>query len=166
MVLGAVGHWTAAEAVALLITREATTHAVAAHVHLLASFEITNGDLVAQFEPADVIDAVFAEVAQKFLAGLGEVTLGGFVDQLVARFAEADLNGGIAVCFRCFELGDAARARLDQSDRDGFALLVEELGHTQLLPKDADGHGEVRTPAWTASVPGTGAGVLIVVTQS
>jgi hypothetical protein len=64
-------------------------------------------------------------------------------------------------------LGDAARARLDQGDRDGFALLVEELGHTQLLPKDADGHGggknasvdnlRWKTERWL--------GVLIVMTQ-
>ena len=141
MVLRAVGHWTSTEAMALLITGEATTHGVAADVNLLACLEITHGDCATQLETLQVVDAIFTQVAEDPLAGFGEVTLGGLVDQLFACFAKTDLNGFIAVSFSGLELGNSARPRLDQSDRDGFALLVEELGHTQFLPKDADGHG-------------------------
>lgn len=141
MVLRAVGHWASAEAMTLLITGEATTHGVAADVHLLACFEITHGDGSAKFETLQVVDAIFTQVAEHPFAGFGEVALGGLVDQLFASIAKADLDGLVAVSFGGFELGDPARPRLDQGDRDGFALLIEELGHTQFLPKDADGHG-------------------------
>ena len=67
--------------------------------------------------------------------------LGRLVDQLLAGFAEADLNRGVTVGVVCFELGDATGTGLDQGDGDGSALLVEELGHAQLLPENADGHG-------------------------
>jgi hypothetical protein len=39
-------------------------------------------------------------------------------------------------------LGDTAGTRLDHGDRDGSAFVVEELGHAQFLPKNADGHKE------------------------
>ena len=51
------------------------------------------------------------------------------------------MHCGIAGSVVVFELGDAAGAGFDQGDRNSSALLVEELGHTQLLPEDADGHG-------------------------
>jgi hypothetical protein len=66
------------------------------------------------------------------------VTLGRLVDQLFAGVAKADLHRGIAIGVAAFELGDAAGTGLDQGDGDGSALLVEELGHAQLLPENAD----------------------------
>ena len=48
--------------------------------------------------------------------------------------------GGVTVGAGGLELGNAAGTRLDHGDRDGFACVVEELGHAQFLPKDADGH--------------------------
>ena len=141
VIFGTVRHRTATEAMTLLVTGKAASHRVAADVNLLAGFEVTHGDCTAEFQAVDVVNAVLTEVTEYTFAGFGEVPLGWFVDQLFAGVPEADLNGDVAVRFCCFELGDPARPRLDQSDRDGFALLVEELGHTQLLPKDADGHG-------------------------
>ncbi len=75
---------------------------------------------------------------QENLARFGEVPFGRLVDQFFAGITETDLNGGITVDVRSLELGDAAGPRLDQGDRDGSALIVEELRHAQFLPKDAD----------------------------
>ena len=60
------------------------------------------------------------------------------VDQFLAGFAETNLHRGITIGVIVFELCDAAGTGLDQSDRDSSALLVEELGHAQLLPENAD----------------------------
>ena len=122
----------------LLIARETTTDGVAADIDLLSGFEVTDGDRAAQLESFKAIDAVLAQVTQQGVAGFVEVTLGGLVDQLLAGFPEADLHRGIAIGVVVFELGDAAGAGLDQGDGDRFALLVEELGHAQFLPEDAD----------------------------
>jgi hypothetical protein len=86
-------------------------------------------------------------VAQGLAAGLGQVTLGRLVHELLADVTEAQLNGGVAVGAVGFELGNPARTRLDHGDRDGSAFVVEELGHAQFLPKNADGHKEGETPA-------------------
>ena len=77
-------------------------------------------------------------MTQQGVAGFVEVALGGLIDQLFAGFPEADLHRGVAVGVIAFELGDAAGAGLDQGDGDRFALLVEELGHAQFLPENAD----------------------------
>jgi hypothetical protein len=68
------------------------------------------------------------------------VTGRGLVDELRANLAETDLHGDVAVGVEGFELGDAAGTSLDQGDRDGGAVFVEELGHAHFLPKNADGH--------------------------
>ena len=141
VILGTVGHWAAAETVTFLVAREATPHGVAADVDFLAGFEITDGDRATEFQALNGIDAVFAKVTQQLIAGFGQVALCRAVDQLLAGAAETDLHRGIAVGVIALQLGDSTGTRLDQGDRDGFALLVEELGHSQLLPKDADGHG-------------------------
>merc|ERR1712097_229056 len=118
VVLGAVGHRTPAETVALLVASEASAHGVTADVHLLTGFEIADGDGSTEFEPFNAVDAVFAQMTKKTITGFGQVTLGGFVDQLFAGFAKADLHCGITVSVVVFELGDAAGAGFDQGDRN------------------------------------------------
>jgi hypothetical protein len=49
--------------VALLQTREAAAHSVAAHIHLLSGFKVGDGDAAAQGQALDAIDAVLAQVA-------------------------------------------------------------------------------------------------------
>jgi hypothetical protein len=78
------------------------------------------------------------------------VTAGRLVDELLANVAESELDGVVAVGGVGFELGDAAGTRLDQSDRDGPALVVEELGHAQFLPENSDGHGREVDASWTS----------------
>ena len=74
---------------ALLVTSEAAADGVTADVHLLAGFEIADGDGSTEFEPFNAVDAVLAQMTQKTLTGFVEVTLGGLVDQLLAGFAKA-----------------------------------------------------------------------------
>lgn len=156
MVLRTVGHGTAAEAVALLVTSETTTDGVAAHIDLLARLKGGHGDVTTEFQTVDGVNAVFLQVAQQLVARLSQVALSGLADELFADITEAQLNGGVAVGAVGFELGNAARTCLDHGDRDGPAFVVEELGHAQFLPKNADGHKEGDTPA---GPPLTGSGV-------
>ena len=67
MILRTVGHRTTAEPVALLITSEATAHGVATDVHLLAGFEVADGDGATQLKTAQVIDAIFTQVTKHFI---------------------------------------------------------------------------------------------------
>ena len=81
MILRAVGHGASAEAVTFLVTRETTTHGVAADVHLLAGLEMSDCDRSTQLETIQVVDAIFAQVAKhnqaKFraLANMGDVLI-------------------------------------------------------------------------------------------
>jgi hypothetical protein len=79
------------------------------------------------------------------------VAPGGLVHQLFADLAETDLDGAVTVAGFVLELGDAAGTRFDHGDRDGPAFVVEELGHAQFLPENADGHGRGDDASWTAA---------------
>ena len=87
------------------------------------------------------------------------MTPGGFVDQFLAGYAKTDLHRGVPVGVVALELGDAAGTGLDQGDGDRSALLVEELGHTQFLPENADGHRWEVTPARTTNIRSPGRGM-------
>ena len=102
VVFGTVGHGTAAEAVALLVAREAPAHGVAADIDLLARLEGGDGDGATQLEAIDAVHPIFLQVAQHVVARFGQVTLGGLVDELFARLAKAKLDSadvalGVAV---------------------------------------------------------------------
>ena len=127
---------------AFLVAGETAADRVAADIDLLAGLKSGHGDGGSQLEAVYAIDAVFAQVAQRVVAGAGQVPLGWFVDQLAADLAETELHGAIAVAGFTLELGDAAGARFDQGDRNRPAFFIEELGHAQFLPENADGHGK------------------------
>ena len=135
---------------AFLQTGEDAAHRVAADVDFLAGFEGCDGDRAAEFQAVDAFDAVFAQMAERIAAGFGQVAPGRFVHEFFANFTETDLDSAVAVSGLALELGDAAGSRIDQGDRDGSALGVEELGHAQFLPKNADGHGRENNASWTA----------------
>ena len=68
MVLRTVAHGAPAEAVALLQTREAAAHGVAAHIHLLSGFKVGDGDAAAQGKALHAVNAVLAQVTEGLLA--------------------------------------------------------------------------------------------------
>jgi hypothetical protein len=144
--------------VALLVARETAAHGVAAHIDFLAGLEGFDRDGATQLETVDGVDAVLLEVTQQLITRLGQVALGGFIDELLADIAETELNGVIAVSAGGFELSDAAGASLDHGDRDGPALFIEELGHAQFLPKNADGHRKGNNASWTTGATSRKAG--------
>ena len=136
-----MGHGSTAKAMAFLQSGKTTAHGVATHIYLLSRTEGFNCEIAAKFNPIDGIDAVFLEVAQGLATGFAQVTLGRTVYEFFADVAKTNLNSGVTVVGWGFDLGDAAGTRFDQSDRNGFAFVVEELGHAQFLPKNADRHG-------------------------
>ena len=65
------------------------------------------------------------------------MALTGLIDELISNLTKPNLYCGVTVSFRSLELCYTAGASLDQSDRNSFSFVVEELGHTQFLPKNS-----------------------------
>jgi len=80
-------------------------------------------------------------VAARRDAGLGEVTRVRLVDLARVDRAVRQLDGRVAVGVRGLDLGDDARSRLDDGDRNHPVRCVENLGHSQLLAQDSLGVG-------------------------
>ena len=57
-------------------------------------------------------------------------------DQLLTDIFEADLNSIVTILISCLDLRDYARASLKDCYRSEDAVLVEDLGHTDLLCKN------------------------------
>ncbi len=102
----------------------------------LAVFECLDGDRVADLQIGHV-----AKLDQMPLAvletGLLEVAQLGLRELLVLAVLERQLDGRVAVGLRRAHLRDRARAGLDDGDRDAVAVVVEQLGHAELLADDA-----------------------------
>src|SRR5690606_31540131 len=137
LALGAVRGAQAVEAVALHDTRGALALARAGDVDLLAGLEDVGGDLLAEFVLGGVVGAQFDEVAARRDAGLLEVTRARLVHLARVDLPEPELHGGVAVLLRAADLGDDARPGLDDGHRNDPALIVEDLGHAELLAQDA-----------------------------
>src|SRR5690606_4028196 len=95
------------------------------------------GDLLAEFVLGGVVGAQFDEVAARRDAGLLEVTRARLVHLARVDLPEPELHGGVAVLLRAADLGDDARPGLDDGHRNDPALIVEDLGHAELLAQDA-----------------------------
>src|SRR5690606_38637304 len=137
LALGAVRGAQAVEAVALHDTRGALALARAGDLDLLAGLEDVGGDLLAEFVLGGVVGAQFDEVAARRDAGLLEVTRARLVHLARVDLPEPELHGGVAVLLRAADLGDDARPGLDDGHRNDPALIVEDLGHAELLAQDA-----------------------------
>src|SRR5690606_4124219 len=138
----AVGSALTGEVVALHDAGEAFALGGAGHVGLLAGLEhVGHGDLLAELEPGHVGDPDLEQGPTRRHAGLGVVALQGLVDPVGVGFTERDLDGGVAVLLRRLDLDDAHRSCLDDGDGARLGVLVEDLGHAQLLTDD---RGECR----------------------
>ena len=60
---------------------------------------------------------------------------------LLGDFAEAQLDGGVAVGFNGLLLSDNTGACFHDGNRDHLAGLIEDLGHTHFLADDCFLHG-------------------------
>src|SRR5438309_12081510 len=109
---------------------EAAAFGGAGDIHQIALGKDLAAHLGTGFPLANVIDLQLAQELE--LAESAHVTLGRAVHALA--FAEADLDGVVAVALGGLDLDDDARGRLDNSYRDGLPALFVELRHADFPP--------------------------------
>src|SRR5690606_22205845 len=133
----AVGSALAGEVVALHHTGEAFALGGAGDVRLLAGLEdVGDGELLADLERGGVGDPDLEEHPAGSDAGLGVVALQRLVHPVGLDLAEGDLDGRVPGLLRRLDLHDADRPRLYDGDGARLGVLVEDLGHAQLLTDD------------------------------
>mmetsp|Transcript_43442 Transcript_43442/g.72401 ORF Transcript_43442/g.72401 Transcript_43442/m.72401 type:complete len:217 (-) Transcript_43442:82-732(-) len=160
MGLGAVGHETALEVVALDAALEPLTHAGALHVAEVALFEHGGHvQLHAGLVPVHRGNPELRQVPEGRDAALGQVAQLGLVQMLLLADAVPDLHGGVAVGIPSLHHGHHVAIRNgDHGDGDGHTLPGENLGHARLLSHKTDTglqgvHAHAQCPA-TVSVAG------------
>src|SRR3954451_5867840 len=133
LALDTVRRAQAVESVALHDTGEALALGRADDIDGLSGAERLHGQLLADRVGRRVCGAELDEVATRRDAGLLEVAGQRLGHPTRADGTEGDLEGGVAVQVGRPDLGDDARAGLDDSDRDECVVLVPDLGHAELL---------------------------------
>ena len=127
---------SAPEVVTLDSALEALALGNAGHADVLAVFEGLDRDRVADLEVGHAAD--LGQVALAVLeAGLLEVAQLGFGELLVFAVFERQLDRRRAVALGGAHPCDRTRPRFDDGHRDAIAVVVEELGHAELLADDA-----------------------------
>src|SRR5688572_9446654 len=133
----AVGSALTGEVVTLHDTGESLALGGTGHIGLLTRLEhVGHGDLLAELESRRVRDPDLEKSAGGSDASLGVVTLGGVVDPVGLDFPERDLNCGVTVLLGGLDLDYTYRPRLDDGHGARLGVLVEDLGHPQLLTDD------------------------------
>ena len=94
---------------------------------------------LAHLELAGLV-AELADVLERRGVGLLEVAQLGLGQALLLDLAERELHGLVAVALVGADGGDEAGARLDDGDALDAAVLLEYLGHTELLSEQSS-HG-------------------------
>src|SRR5690606_27833296 len=131
-----VGGAHAGEAVTLHDAGEALALGGAGDVDPLAALEGLDSDLLAELVVARVGGAQLDEVAAGGDPGLLEVPAQGLGDLAGVDGSEADLHGVVPVGLLVADLGDDARAGLDDRHGDQAVVGVPDLGHAELLAED------------------------------
>src|SRR4051794_22932957 len=128
------------EVVALDRALEALALRGAGDLDRLADLEGLDRDGVAH-EPLARVVAELDEVLHRGRAGLLEVAELGLGEVLLLGRAEGELDGLVAVALVGADARHRARAGLEHRDALDPAVLLEELGHAELLGEDR-GHGQ------------------------
>ena len=136
LALGAVAGAEALEVVPLHDTGVALALAGADDIDQGAGLEGLGGDLLAERVLARVGRAQLDGVAPRRDAGLGEVARLGLVHPARVDRAVGQLDGDVAVGLLGSDLGHHVGSGLDHGDRDDPVVLVEYLGHPELLAQD------------------------------
>src|SRR5262245_3818932 len=130
------------ELVALDDARESAALRHALHVHVLALLEDRDRqalpDLVGGLRVSAIIGAELAHVARRRQVALRELPEHRARETKFLVGAEAELDRGVAVLVRRAHLGHRARPGLNDRDGKDVALLVEQLGHADLLANESD----------------------------
>ena len=137
----AVGGGSALGAPALDDAGVALALADAGDIHFVAFLEGVRLDDVADVHLRGIVQTELVQHAQRAGFRLVEVALLGLGELALTDFVEAQLNGGVAFLFDCLLLDHFAGAGLNDRDGHDLALLIEDLGHADLLADDGLFHG-------------------------
>jgi hypothetical protein len=111
----------------------------ALNVDLLTDFEQRSGDNVTgfQFGSFASIYAEFAQHGAGFYACFGVVTRYRFGHAGSATLTESDLNSGVTVCFRSFDLRNTVVRHVEHGYRDRVPFIREDAHHANLATEKA-----------------------------
>ena len=109
------------------------------HVDHLTDFEQGSGDNIAslQFGCFASIYAEFAQHGAGFDACFGVVTRYRFGHAGSATLTESDLNSGVTVCFRSFDLRNTVVRHVQHGDRDRVPFIRKDAHHSNLATEKA-----------------------------
>src|SRR5699024_9051533 len=96
-----------------------------------------DGDALASLVAGSIRNAALGDVAARGNAGLLEVARLRLVDLTWVDLTECDLDGLAAVDVLGAHLGYDTRPSLDNGNRYDAVLVIEDLGHAELLAQDA-----------------------------
>src|SRR5690606_36612318 len=124
-----------AEAVTLHDTGEALTATGGGHVDLVASGKDVWADFLAERVFSYLLSTKLNEIATWRNASLLKVTSLWLVHLAAVDFAEAQLNGTVAVGFAGADLGDNVGVGRQHGDRNNASVGVPHLGHAEFATK-------------------------------
>src|SRR4051812_36284001 len=143
-VVRAVAHGAAGEVVALDRALEALALRDAGDLDGLAGLERLDRDGLADGQLAGLV-AELDDVLHRRRVGLAQVAELGLAQVLLARGAERELDGLVAVAVERADAGHRTRARLEHRDALDAPVVEEELRHPELLGEDRR-HRSARQP--------------------
>jgi hypothetical protein len=134
-----VGLTTRSEVVTLDDASVTLTDRDALHVDLLTDFEQRSSDNVASFQFGSFsgIDAEFLQHRTGFHASFGVMTRNCLGHAGCATLTECDLNSGITVCFRSFDLRNTVVRHVEHGNWDRVPVIREDAHHTNLATEKA-----------------------------
>ncbi|MPN46818.1 hypothetical protein SDC9_194417 [bioreactor metagenome] len=136
----AVGLAAAASAPALDGTGVSLAFGNTGDVYLVAFLEDRDINDVADVLLSGVVQLEFAQILLERDSRLGQMTLLGLADLSGLNVLITELHGVVSVFFSRLLLSDDTGPRLNNGDRDDFALLIEDLRHADLLADDTFFH--------------------------
>src|SRR5471030_919812 len=112
------------------------------HVDLLTDFEQRSGDDIAgfQFSSFRRVNAELTQHGSCFDTGFSVVTSNSLGHAGSATLTECDLNSGVTVCFRSFDLRNKVVRYVQHGDRDRIPFIRENAHHTNLATEEAYAH--------------------------
>jgi hypothetical protein len=112
------------------------------HVDFLTDFEQRNGDNFAsfQFGGFSCVNAELFQQSTSFNTGFSVVTRNSFGHAGSATLTECDLNCGVAVSFRSFDLRNTVVRYVNHGDWDRVPVIGEDTHHANLATEEAKAH--------------------------
>jgi len=112
------------------------------NVDFLTDFEQGSSDHFASFQFCGFgcVDAELFQQSTSFNTGFSVVTSNSFRYAGSATLTECDLNCGVTISFRSFDLCNTVVRYVDNGDWDRIPVIGEDAHHTNLATEEAKAH--------------------------